>query len=186
MSLAPSGVVTVNARSHGQATVGSCFATLHRKKKQVYNASLGRRLPDTVDLSEGLVVDDTYHTLKPIVGLIASSVGPNEGRHGLRPSVALHIGGAKTCPRQLVSKPVFPGRPVMMNVAERTKRKRDDKKLYASITGSREKDLKVDRQIIFASCISGGAGDNSIDVVLGGSYNAYVRGHDEYHKDNFK
>jgi len=73
----------------------------------------------------------------------------------------------------------------MMNVAERTKRKRDDKKLYASITGSREKDLKVDRQIIFASCISGGAGDNSIDVVLGGSYNAYVRGHYEYHKDNF-
>ena len=182
MSLAPSGVVTVNARSHGQSTVGSCFATLHRKKKQVHNASLGRRLPDTVDLSEGLV-DPKYHTLRPIVGLIASSVGPNEGRHGLRPSVALHIGGARTCPRQLVSTTVLPGRPVILKVEKKRKRGRDDDTLYASITDSRDDESKA---ILFASCISGGAGDNSIDVVLGGRYNAYVRGHKTYNDKYFK
>ena len=141
MSLAPSGVVTVNARSHGPATVGSCFATLQRTKKKAYNASLGRRLPDTVDLSEGLVIPKN-HTYTPIVGLIASSVGPNEGRHGLRPSVALHIGGAKTCPRQLVSTTVLPGRPVIMKVEKKRKRGRDEETLYASITDSRDKQSK--------------------------------------------
>ena len=186
MSLAPSGVVTVNARSHGPATVGSCFATLQRTKKKAYNASLGRCLPDTVDLSEGLDLPSLEHTYTPIVGLIASSVGPNEGRRGLRPSVALHIGGAKTCPRQLVKTTVLPGRPVFLKVAKDKKRKRGghEDTFYASITDSRNKD--ADHAIVFASCISGGAGDNSIDVVLGGRYNAYVRGHKTYNDKYFK
>ena len=184
MSLAPSGVVTVNARSHGPATVGSCFATLQRKKKKAYNASLGRCLPDTVDLSEGLDLPSSKHTYTPIVGLIASSVGPNEGRRGLRPSVALHIGGAKTCPRQLVKTTVLPGRPVFLKVAKIRSGSGGDMKTHCM----RQSLIRVTREyaIVFASCISGGAGDNSIDVVLGGRYNAYVRGHKTYNEKYFK
>ena len=181
MSLAPSGVMTVNARSHGQATAGSCFATLVRTKKQVHSASLGRRLPDTLDLAEGFILPQNTQ-YEPIAGLIASSVGKGEGRLGLRPSVVLHIGGAKTCPRQLVSTHVLPGHPVILKVEKNKKRGREDETLSASVA---DKSGNADKHIVFASCISGGAADNSIDVVLGGSYNACVRDHTEYYKKYF-
>ena len=185
MSLAPSGVVTVNARSHGQATAGSCFATLvSSSKKQIHNASLGRRLPDTVDLSEGVTIPSNSKC-RPIVGLIASSVGKNEGRHGLRPSIALHIGGAKTCPRQLVGTTVLPGRPVMLNVAKNKRKRETSEKTRGEISASATTESDED-SIIFGSCISGGAADSSIDVVLGGQYNAYVRGHKAYHDKYFQ
>ena len=178
MSLAPSGVVTVNARSYGPATAGSCFMALPRSKKSKHNACLGRLLPTIFDTAEvpGEVFDKEKGAC-PIVGLIASSVGKAEGRAGLRPAVALHIGGAKTCPRQLVSSDVLPGRPVLMRIGSTKgkKRARDDE---VSLCAANNKDK--DSSLLFATCISGGAADSSIDVVLGGKWNTYIRGHRNY------
>jgi hypothetical protein len=181
MSLAPSGVVTVNARSHGPATAGSCFMALPRSKKSKHNACLGRLLPTIFDTAEvpGEVFDKEKGAC-PIVGLIASSVGKAEGRAGMRPAVALHIGGAKTCPRQLVSSDVLPGRPVVMwtGYTEGKKRKRSGgNKNYAKLRAAK-RDEKGG--FLFATCISGGATDSSIDVVLGGRWNTYIRGHHSY------
>lgn len=188
MSLAPSGVVTVNARSYGPATAGSCFMALPRSKKSKHNACLGRLLPTIFDTAEktGEVFKAKTGAMpkmgialpaQPIVGLIASSVGKAEGRAGLRPAVALHIGGAKTCPRQLVSSDVLPGRPVLMRIGSTKgkKRARDDE---VSLCAANNKDK--DSSLLFATCISGGAADSSIDVVLGGKWNTYIRGHSNY------
>jgi len=152
---------------------------LPRSKKSKHNACLGRLLPTIFDTAEktGEVFKEGGTGATPIVGLIASSVGKAEGRAGLRPAVALHIGGAKTCPRQLVSSDVLPGRPVLMRIGSTKgkKRARDDE---VSLCAANNKDK--DSSLLFATCISGGAADSSIDVVLGGKWNTYIRGHRNY------
>lgn len=166
----------MNARSIGPADAGSCFAIVGRNKRKYQNAALGRVLPDTVDLGMG---SDLNTSLTPVTGLIASSVGLSEGRAGLRPSIALHIGGAKTCPRQIVSSDVLPGRPVVLY----TKADKKKKKMTGSVGAS---DGNPDNHTVFGTCISGGKQDSSIDVVLGGQYNVYVRGHKSYYNKFLK
>ena len=182
MSLAPSGVVTVNARSHGPATAGSRFVALPRSKTSKHNACLGRLLPTILDsgVHGGFARPVGKKECQPIVGLIASSVGKAEGRAGLRPAVALHIGGAKTCPRQLVSSDVLPGRPVAMCIKTKKRKGRDDTLSGTVCAANKEKTSVENKKWLFATCISGGAADNSIDVVLGGEWNTYVRGHKSY------